>query len=171
MLACRNCRIPVTAADGCAVCTPIKRHLVQVGEQDEERPSLSDVGSEIVAELRYALKQSKRVTHDESATAKDRILATALVLKIGNTAAKVLEAARKLQTDGLAAVRNMSFVERAKLFIDWYVHLPPSYRDNIRSQQEKFEERTNRALPHGEAVPAGEVDATEDAQDRPDQPA
>lgn len=165
MLACRNCRIALTADDGCSICTPIKKHLVQVGEQDDERPSLSEVGSEVVAELRYALRQMKRVTHDEKATSKDRILATAMVLKIGNTAAKVLEAARKLQTDGLAAVRNMSFIERAKLYIEWYTNLPPSYRNSIRDQQERFEAKANKALP------AGTADAPEDPQDPADKPA
>lgn len=104
------------------------------------------MSSEIVSELRYALKQARTIARDEKADAKHRLGATALILKVGNTAAKVLEAARKLQTDGLAAVRNMSFIERAKLYIGWYAALPPPYRARIRSEQDKFEAGTNVPL-------------------------
>lgn len=147
MLACRNCRVPLVAEAGCAICDPIRKHLVSIDETEDERPSLSDVGAEVVAELRYALRQAKVVHRDPEADPKLRLLATGAVLKIGNTAAKVLEAARKLQTDGLAAIRNMSFLERAELFITWYTGLVPPYRAAIRQKQEEFETRAAKALP------------------------
>lgn len=153
MLACRNCRVPVHAADGCAICEPIKKHLVSVDEVEEDKPSLSEVGTSIVADLQYARKVASGIMRDDKASSKDRLEATARVLKIGNTASKVLEAARKLQTDGLEAVRNMSFLERAKLFITWYCELPPAYRAQLTERMQQFETDASKPkeLPVGEA--------------------
>ena len=147
MLACRNCRIPLHSTEGCAICLPIKTHLVTVDEDEESKPSLSEVGTEIVADLRYAARQARAVMKDDKLETKLRLDATARILKIGNTAAKVLEAARKLQTDGLAAVRNMSFLERAQLFIGWYTALPPPYRTQLRDRMSKFELDANKTVP------------------------
>lgn len=147
MLACRNCRIPITSESGCAICEPLKKHLIQFDEDEESRPSLSEVGSEIVAELRYALRRARKTARDETADEKFRLAATGMILKVGNTASKVLESARKLQTDGLAAVRNMSFLERAKLFIEWYTALPPSYRAQLRDRMSKYELEQSKPVP------------------------
>lgn len=146
MLACRNCRIPLHAETGCSICLPVKKHLVQVEESEEEKPSLSEVGAAIVADLQYARRVAARIMRNEDAENSDRLAATARILKIGNTAAKVLESARKLQTDGLQAVRNMSFIERAKLFVQWYVELAPPYRAQLRAKMDAFESNANRAL-------------------------
>lgn len=149
ILACRNCRVPLTAENGCAICAPIKKHLVTVDESEDEKPSLSDVAAGVVSDLQYARRFATKVMRDDDADPKVRMDATARILKIGNTASKVLEAARKLQTDGLAAIRNMSFLERAELFITWYTALPPPYRSNLRSKMDEFEASTNKALPPG----------------------
>lgn len=63
-----------------------------------------------------------------------------------NALAKLLEAARKLQDDGISAVRNMSFLERAKLFVSWYADLPPSYRTQVRQQVEAYELEINKPM-------------------------
>lgn len=147
MLACRNCRVPITAETGCAICEPIKKHLVAVDEQEDERPGLAEVGASVVADLQYARGVASRVMRDTSADAQLRMEATARILKIGNTASKVLEAARKLQTDGISAIKAMSFVERARIYIEWYCDLPPPYRTQLRKKQDEFEDQTSRALP------------------------
>jgi hypothetical protein len=147
MLACRTCRFPLSSNEGCALCLPIKPNLIAEDEDAETKPGLAEVGSEIVAELRYALRQAKKLARDEKAEEMDRFRATTLILKIGNTAAKVLEAARKLQNDGVSAIQIMSFLERAELFIGWYTALPPPYRANIRDQMAKFEKVNDKALP------------------------
>ena len=127
------------------MCEPLKKHLVQVGEDEEERPSLSEVGVSIVAELNYALKRAKTIARDDTRTEKDRLDATARILKIGNTAAKVLESARKLQSDGLAVVQSMSFIERAKLFVAWFLELPPPYQTQLLARMESS--RAERQKP------------------------
>lgn len=146
-LACRNCRVAITAETGCAICAPIKKHLVAVDENEEDRPGLAEVGSSVVADLQYARKVASAIMRNESADPKTRLEATARILKIGNTASKVLEAARKLQTDGITAIKAMSFIERARIYIEWYADLPPPYRAQLRAQQDKFEAETNKALP------------------------
>lgn len=143
MLACRACRRVLGAADGCAVCTPIKANLVTTEEDSEQYPSLSDVGSETVGALQAILREHKRTVADRTAPAEDRLVAQSSVIKTANTLAKVLEAARKLQNDGVAAVRNMSFQERAALFAGWYQAQPPALRGRIRLGMEQFEETAN----------------------------
>ena len=147
MLACRCCRLPLTAAEGCAVCLPIKPQLITTDEDEDTKPSLSDVGSEAVAGLRRLLRDSRALYADPRLEARERLAAGHLTIKVSNSLSKILEAARKLQTDGLSAIRNMSFLERAELFIGWYTALVPAYRANIRTQMDSFEATTNRALP------------------------
>lgn len=151
MLTCRNCRKNVSADDGCAICLPLKAQLVNEGEDESDRPSLSDVGAETVAALRYALRRANDRMRDRDLEEKLRGWATADVLRIGNTVAKVLEAARKLQTDGLAAIRNMSFLERAELFLVWYADLAPAYRHKVRAKMDEYEAKLAqpRELPDG----------------------
>lgn len=146
-LACRNCRVAILAETGCAICEPIKKHLVAVDENEDEKPSLSEVGSSVVADLQYARRVASKIMRDETVSVTDRLDATARILKIGNTASKVLEAARKLQNDGLAVIQTMSFIERAKIFITWYTELPPPYRVQLRDKMQAWEDDVRKALP------------------------
>jgi hypothetical protein len=143
-LACRNCRVPLTAQVGCAICNDIRPHLISTDEMADLAPSLAEVGSESVAALRTQVRVHKQALRDD-ALALDTDLNKTLVL-LTNAVAKVLEAARKLQDDGIAAVRNMSFIERAKLFIGWFASLPPNYRVQVKDQIEKFELEINKPL-------------------------
>lgn len=147
-LACRACRIRVDANGGCAVCSPLKRQLVALDENADDSPALSEVGSEVVSALRQLLRSAKRdleARGDGPVIAKKRALAPDRIIKVGNALAKVLEAARKLQGDGIAAIQAMSFVERAELFLSWYAALPPPYREHVREGQAKME--AERARP------------------------
>lgn len=146
MLACRTCRIPLNAPIGCDLCNGTRQNLVVVGETEDERPSLSGVGAEVVGDLRLLLKnnRTKLKANPDDDDAADRLLA------LGNTLAKVLESARKLQSDGVTAVAQMSFTERAALFISWITSLPPAYREALRGQWDKFE--TEISLPVKEAL-------------------
>ncbi len=142
MLACRSCRYPLSSQDGCAICLDFKKHLVSTDETDEVAPSLAEVGAESIAALRARVRWLKEYCKDNPADSdalKNLVLAT-------NSVAKILDAARKLQDDGIAAVKNMSFLERAKLFIAWYASLPPSYRAQVREQVEKYELDLNKPL-------------------------
>jgi hypothetical protein len=152
-LACRNCRVPIMAESGCAICASFKAQLVAVDESEDERPSLSEVGSSVVADLQYARRVASKIMRDETASDDDRLNATARILKIGNTASKVLEAARKLQNDGLAVIQTMSFIERAKIFITWYTELPPPYRVQLRDKMQAWEDDVRKALPAPEKQP------------------
>jgi hypothetical protein len=135
MYACRLCRVALSAEMGCASCNPIRRNLVVVGETEDERPSLSGVSAEAVSTLRAQVKHlggSLKTDPDDDA-AHRRFIATS------NALAKILGEARKLQDDGADAVANMSFHERAAMFVAWYADLPPAYRLSIREQQADFE--------------------------------
>ena len=141
MLACRNCRIAINAASGCAVCDPLRAQLVSTEESVDVLPSLAEVGSESISALRRQVREYAKFLKDNPL---DEMANKNLVL-MTNSVAKVLEAARKLQDDGIAAVRNMSFIERAKLFIAWFASLPPGYRTQVRESIEKYE--TDLAKP------------------------
>lgn len=139
MLACRACRRPLTAAEGCAICFSVKANLVTTEESTEESPALSDVSAETVSALQLILKRHRAIMRTKNAEDEAIEKAEKAVIRVSNTLAKVLEGARKLQTDGLAAVRNMAFSERAVLFAEWYQSLPPLYRKKVRVGMEQFE--------------------------------
>lgn len=145
MLACRACRIPLSAERGCDICNGIRRNLVSVGEDEDERPGLAATGGEIVSALRARLKIVRALLKSECDDDKSAKLESRL-LAIGNTAAKVLEAARKMQADGVNAVEQMSFAERAELFITWVAGLTPESRKGLRAQWDAFEVSINQPL-------------------------
>lgn len=145
-LACRMCRVSIAAQVGCAVCDPFRRLLVVAGEDEDERPSLSGTAAEVVAMLRAQVK-TVRVdlqNNPASQTAEKRALA------LGNTLAKVLESARKLQADGTAAVEAMSFQERKELFVGWYADLAPAYRNAVREAFAQYEAEVARPVKPAE---------------------
>ncbi len=154
MLACRACRVPISAQGGCASCKDFKAQLITTDEDTEENPALSDVSYEVIGALRTILKRGRELAADPK---KPKLFneGARLIVAAGNTLAKTLEAARKLQTDGLSAIRNMNFVERAELFIGWYMALPPSYRFKLRTQMDEQEGQTAKALPARAELPAG----------------
>lgn len=136
MLACRACRVPMTAQHGCALCEPIRPHLVTTDEgEDDDRPALSVVSGETVAALRAQMK----VIRAALKLAPDDPLAFGKMIAVSNSVAKVIESARKLQADGLSAIENMSFLERAELFVAWYAELAPAYRQRLMAELVKFE--------------------------------
>lgn len=142
MLACRLCRIPLTAVVGCAVCDPMRRNLVVVGDSEDEKPSLSGTASELVAVLRgrVAVVKQKLQANPDDADAEHRALA------LGNTLSKVLESARKLTQDGLALVENLSFQERKELFVTWYTDLTPAYRNAVREAFAQYEAEVSKPV-------------------------
>jgi hypothetical protein len=83
------------------------------------------------------------------------------VVRVSNTIAKMLESARKLQTDGLAAVRNMGFQDRATLFADWYQALPPLYRKKVQAGMEQYEGAVSAPVPE---LSAGDDNASSGSQ-------
>lgn len=139
MLACRACRRPLTAAEGCAICASVKANLVTTEENAEEFPALSDVSNEVVAALQGVLKRHRATLKNSNSEPELVVKAESALVRVANTLSKVLESARKLQSDGLQAVRNMNFQDRATLFADWYQALPPLYRKKVRVGQEQFE--------------------------------
>lgn len=144
MLACRLCRVPINAAEGCEVCDPVRRNLVLVGENEQDKPSLSGTASLGVELLNQQLRGVQKDLKDNprSPTAEGRLL------KLANTAAKLLETSRKLIHDGVSAVDMMSPAEQLELFLGWYMNLPPGYRAGVMA---KFtEHETELAKPIGE---------------------
>jgi hypothetical protein len=148
-LACRMCRVPIAATVGCGVCDPMRGNLVVIGDDEEDRPSLSGTASEVVALLRKQVKQVK----GELERLPGSTIAEKRALALANTLAKVLESARKLQADGKAAVAAMSFQERKELFVEWYTDLAPAYRNAVREAFAAYEVEVSRPVtPAQESV-------------------
>lgn len=145
-LACRACRVPLVAAAGCALCDTVRRNLVVLGETDDERPSLAGVSNEAVNALRAQLRDYKTELAC-CADLADRYRLHDRQRAVAGALAKLLDAARKLQADGVDAVENMSFSERAELFVTWFCTLPAVYREQLRAQIDKFEAEARVALP------------------------
>jgi hypothetical protein len=136
MLACRNCKIELSAISGCAICNPIRKHLIVVDENDDDKPSLAATGNEVVNALRYQLRvvrKSLGESRGEDEAAEKRLV------QLANTLAKVLESSRKIQADGVDAIEAMSFAEKAELFITWIQELTPGYRLALRSKWDEWE--------------------------------
>jgi hypothetical protein len=161
MLACRACRRPLTAAEGCAICFSVKANLVTTEENVEEYPALSDVSSETVAGLQSIVRTHRKTLNRKGASEEDMAEAEEKLVRVSNAVAKVLESARKLQSDGLATIRNMGFQDRAGLFASWYQSLPPLYRKKVREGMQQFEGEVSSPLP---AISAGDADE-KDSQD------
>ncbi len=129
----------------------MRHNLVVVGESEDERPSLSGVSAEAVSVLRDQVKHLKTALKKDpnEEGAHRRFIA------VSNALAKILGEARKLQEDGKAAIDQMSFAERAALFVEWYSDLPPAYRGTVRDQMADYEAKV--AIPVTAPVPAVEV--------------
>jgi uncharacterized Zn finger protein (UPF0148 family) len=148
-LACRACRKPLLAKSGCGVCDPIRKNLVVLGETEEERPSLAVVSNEAVNALRSQLRDYKTRLAVPKLKDEDRDRLHDRQRAVSGALSKLLDAARKIQGDGIQAVERMSFAERAKLFCEWYMTLPAVYRESLRKELDKQEERL--LLPAGDA--------------------
>lgn len=137
-LACRACRKPLLAQKGCGVCDPIRKHLVVLGETEEERPSLATVSNESVNALRAQLRDYKaRLVVGLADEDKDRLHEKQRA--VAGALSKLLDAARKIAGDGVQAISRMSFKERAQLFVDWYLSLPSVYREALKKQMDESE--------------------------------
>jgi len=152
-LSCRLCKTPLRSETGCSICLDWKKNFASDDEDDGEHASLAAVSNEVVAALRGALRATMAELR-KNALNPDM---SARLLKIGNTMSKVLESARKLQDDGLAAVRAMSFAERAELFLGWYGALPPAHRTSVRGSMAQFEAKI--AAPIKGQLTSGASDA------------
>lgn len=145
MLACRLCRVPMSAPAGCAHCDPVRRNLVVVGEREDDSPSLAGVGNDVVRMIKGRLDDIKDAL--KKATGKERDRAEARLISFANATAKVIGEVRKLQDDGYKAVEALSFQERAAMFIEWVTSLPPAYRRMLQEQMADFEAKISAPLP------------------------
>lgn len=132
ILACRGCRHPLTSDAGCALCLPMKPHLVVSSAVDEDAVPLATVAGEAVSLLRKQLEYNKNQTK-LIAPSYDPVLANE-ARAIANTLAKLLDSARKVVQDGADAVGSMSFQEKAALFMEWAATLPGAYRRRLVEQ-------------------------------------
>lgn len=148
MLACRACRVPINAASGCAICDPVRHNLVVVGEDEDDKPSLSGTASLGVTLLNRQLRDVEKAlkANPGSQLGEKRVIA------LSNAVAKLLETGRKLIQDGVSAVETMSFREQCELFIGWYMNLAPAYRADVRTKFDQYEVELSKPLaePHAE---------------------
>lgn len=147
MLACRACRIAIAAAQGCAICQPVRDNLVVVGEQEDDKPSLAGTAALGVGVLNRQLKQVEKDLKAVPTSQGHEKRAIAL----SNAIAKLLETARKLVADGVSAVETMSFREQAELFVGWFASLSPPYRADVMAKFAAFEQEISKPLaeqPH-----------------------
>lgn len=135
MLACRLCRIALSAPEGCAVCNPVRRNMVVLGETEEDRPSLSGTGNEALRAVRAQIKHHADILKTNPGNGKSE----SGLLACTNALAKLVGEVRKLQDDGYKAVEAMSFEERMKLFVGWYMDLTPTYRLTLREKMADHE--------------------------------
>jgi hypothetical protein len=148
MLACRLCRIPLSAQEGCAVCNPVRRNMVVVGETEDERPSLAGTGHEALRAVRAQIIHHAGILKTNPGNGKSE----SGLISCTNALAKLVGEVRKLQDDGYKAVEAMSWEERMKLFLGWYMDLTPAYRLSLREKMADHEVAVSKPVPEAEAV-------------------
>ncbi len=126
----------------------MRRNLVVLGETEEERPSLAVVSNEAVNALRAQLRDYKDRLKAGKLDDDEKDLLHTKQRSVAGALSKLLDAARKIQGDGVQAISRMSFKERAELFIEWFCTLPAVYRDALRVEIDKAE--TQLSLPVGD---------------------
>lgn len=149
MLACRLCRVAISAAVGCAHCDPVRKNLVVVGEDEVDKPSLSGTASLGNELLNRQLRQVDKDLRDNPRSPS----AEARVLKLTAAAAKLLETSRKLIQDGVSAVETMAFREQCELFVGWYMGLAPAYRADVLAKFAEHEREISK--PVSDQAPQG----------------
>lgn len=131
VLACRGCHRTLVSDAGCALCLPVKPHLVVLSSVDDDAVPLAVVAGEAVAMLR---KQLTHLKNEAKNSASYNPITASEARSVANTLAKLLDSARKVVQDGADAVSAMSFQERAALFLEWTGSLPGAYRRKIIAQ-------------------------------------
>lgn len=125
-LVCRGCRNALSADLGCALCKEAKKNLVV--EDDGESESLAKMAGSTIRLLRGQLRQLQvqvgKTTEYNAALAREG-------RQIAGAISKLLDSSRKVIQDGVDAVEVMSFQERAALFLEWSIGLPPAYRRKL----------------------------------------
>lgn len=148
MLACRVCRVPLSAIAGCALCDPVRQNLVVVGESEEDRPALPEIGADLVRGLKGQVERVRALLK----TDPDDLQAASRLIALANSAAKVIGEVRKLQDDGKKAVELMSFAEKAELFIGWFAGLAPAYRKSLSEKMADYEAKLAAPVPTEQAL-------------------
>jgi hypothetical protein len=130
-IACRGCHRPLIDEAGCALCLPVKPHLIPLEVTDEDAVPLAQLATETATLLRSQLKQLKawqKVSPEYNMAVANESRAHAAAL------AKLLDSARKVIQDGADAVDSMTFQEKAALFKEWFRTLPPAYRRQLHDE-------------------------------------
>lgn len=131
VLACRGCRHTLASDAGCALCLPVKPHLVCVSAVDDDAVPLATVATEAVGILR---KQLTQLRNQQKLTTEYNPTVAGETRAVANALAKLLDSARKVVQDGADAVSAMSFQERAALFLEWTGSLPGAHRRKLIEQ-------------------------------------
>ena len=131
-LICRGCHRALQDDAGCALCLPVKPHLMPADAVvDDDTVPLAQLAQEAASLLRRQLKQlqvEQRTckTYNAAVAHESRQHASAL--------SKLLDSARKVVEDGADAVQAMSLQERIALFVEWFGQLPAVYRKRLLEQ-------------------------------------
>lgn len=153
-LVCRGCHKPLQDDDGCALCLPVKPHLMP-GDAvvDDDTIPLAQLAQETAGLLRRQLKQLQveqraRKTYDAALAHESR--------QHSNALSKLLDSARKVVEDGADAVQAMSIQERIALFVEWFRQLPAVYRKRLLEQLQVGEfERAAKTASEPDEVSRG----------------
>jgi hypothetical protein len=125
----------MSASTGCAVCNVTRQNLVVVGETEEERPSLAGTGNEALSALRRQILHHAEILSTNPGNGKSE----SGLIACTNSLSKLVGEVRKLQDDGKKTIDAMAFTERAELFVEWYMDLPPAYRTMLRDRMADHE--------------------------------
>ncbi len=133
VLTCRTCAVGLTEPGGCDFCRDFKTRQIAVrGELAADAPvDLLEVSDEAIRMMQHQLKllrleQRKAKSYDPKLTRE--------MSALGSTAAKLLDASRKLYEAGEDVLQSMSFQERMALFQEWFLQLPVEMQRKVFRQ-------------------------------------
>lgn len=132
-LTCRTCGVGLTEPGGCDFCKDFKTRQIAIrGQlQNEEPVDMIECADEI---LRLVRHQANLLRLQIRASKSYDPALTRELKNVGETAAKVLDATRKLYEAGDDVLQAMSLTERMALFQEWFGGLPTEVQRKVFSR-------------------------------------
>lgn len=129
-LTCRTCGVGLTEPGGCDFCRDFKARQIAIRGQlaSDEPVDMIECADQILSLVRH---QAQLLRLQIRASKSYDPALTRELKNVGETAAKVLDATRKLYEAGDDVLQAMTLNERMALFQEWFTGLPTEVQKKV----------------------------------------